>query len=178
LESETAADSHGLQFSAFGLVAADSGSMPEPGFGFGAGAGVTRQATRVQLSLEFFSPTETEPDASGAYASFSLYRAHASGCYSPFAESVSLYGCAALQVGLLRARGRDVTDSQEVDRAWLAAGADLLLLGELADRVSLQLRAGIARPLIEREYVLNDDMVHQVSSWVVAGALGAEFRFN
>ena len=152
--------------------------MPEPSFGFGAGAGITRQATRVQLSLEFFSPTETERDASGAYASFSLYRAHASGCYSPFAQRVSLFGCAALQVGLLRARGQGVADGQQVDRAWVAAGADLLLLGELADRVSLQLRAGVVRPLIEREYMLNDTSVHQVSSWVVAGALGAEFRFN
>lgn len=177
-ETNLAADTRGLQVSAFGLVTADSGSMPEPGFGFGAGAGVTRQALRAQLSLEYFAPTETEPDPSGAFARFSLYRAHASGCYTPFAERFSLFGCAALEVGLLRARGQDVSDGQQVDRAWLAAGADLLLLGEVADRVSLQLRAGVVRPLIERDYVLNGDSVHQVSSWVVAGALGAEFRFN
>jgi len=177
-ETNLAADTPSLQVSAFGLVTADSGSMPEPGFGFGAGAGVTRHALRAQLALEFFAPTETEPDPSGAFARFSLYRTHVSGCYTPFAERVSLFGCATLEVGLLRARGQAVSDGQQVDRAWLAAGADLLLLGEVADRVSLQLRAGVVRPLIERDYVLNGDSVHQVSSWVVAGALGAEFRFN
>lgn len=152
--------------------------MPEPALGLGAGAALGAQAIRLQLALEFFSSTETEPDPNGAYAHFGLYRAHLSGCYSPFSEQILLFGCAAVQAGVLRAEGRGVPDVHEINRAWLAAGGDLLVLGTLADRTSLQLRAGVARPLIERDYVMNGESVHQVSSWVFDAALGVEFRFN
>lgn len=167
------------RISAFAFLAGDSGSMPEAALGFGAGAAaLLGAATRVQLALEFFSPTETEPDPSGAYARFGLYRAHLSGCFSPVADRILLFGCAVLQTGVLRAQGRGVADVHETSRAWLAAGGDLLVLGALADRASLQLRAGVVRPLIERDYVMNGTSVHQVSSWVFDAALGVEFRFN
>lgn len=152
--------------------------MPDAALGFGAGAALSAEALRLQLALEFFSSTETDPDASGAYARFGLYRAHLSGCYSPFGERISLFGCAAVQAGVLRAQGRGVPDVHEINRAWLAAGADLLVLATLADRTSLQLRAGVARPLIERDYVMNGASVHEVASWVFDAALGVEFRFN
>ena len=166
------------RISAFALVSGDSGSMPEAALGLGAGVAMAGEATRVQLALEFFSSTETERDPSGAYARFGLYRAHLSGCYSPFTERIFLFGCAALQAGVLRAQGRGVSDPHESNRAWIAAGGDLLILGSVADRTWLQLRGGVARPLIEREYVMNGASVHQVSSWVFDAALGVEFRFN
>jgi hypothetical protein len=164
--------------SAFALVTGDSGSMPEAALGLGGGVAVAGEATRVQVALEFFSSTETDPDASGAYARFGLYRAHASGCYSPFADRVFLFGCATLQAGVLRAQGRGVAETHDVNRAWFAAGADLLVLGSLAERTFLQLRGGVARPLIERNYVMNGSSVHEVSNWVFDAALGVEFRFN
>lgn len=166
------------QLSAFALVTGDSGSLPEAALGLGGGVAAAGEATRLQLALEFFSSTETEPDATGAYARFGLYRAHVSGCYSPFVERIFLFGCATLQAGVLRAQGRGVAEANEVNRAWFAAGADVLVLGSLADRTWLQLRGGVARPLIERDYVMNGASVHEVSSWVFDAALGVEFRFN
>ncbi|HEY6726344.1 MAG TPA: hypothetical protein VI197_20050 [Polyangiaceae bacterium] len=164
--------------SAFALVTGDSGSMPEAALGLGGGVAAAGEATRVQVALELFSSTETEPDAGGAYAHFGLYRAHASGCYSPFADRVFLFGCATLQVGVLRAQGRGIAEANQVNRAWFAAGADLLVLGSLAERTWLQLRGGVARPLIERNYVMNGSSVHEVSSWVFDAGVGVEFRFN
>lgn len=166
------------RISAFALATGDSGSMPEAALGVGGGVALMGEATRVQVALELFSSTETEADPSGAYARFGLYRAHVSACYTPFAQRIFLFGCAALQTGVLRAQGRGVADVHEMNRAWLAAGADLLVLGSLADRTWLHLRGGVVRPLIEREYVMNGSSVHQVSSWVLEAALGVEFRFN
>ena len=164
--------------SAFALVTGDSGSMPDPALGLGAGIALAGEALRLQAALEFFSSTETEPDPSGAYARFGLYRAHLSGCYSPFAPRIFLFGCATLQAGVLRAEGRGVPDVHGMNQAWFALGGDVLVLGSLAEHTSLQLRGGVARPLIEREYVMNGSSVHEVSSWVFDAALGVEFRFN
>ena len=136
----------------------------------------SRIRLRVELEGALFAPTETS-NVAGQAGKFRLTYAAPLGCVARAAEGTTLLGCAGVEFGQLAGEGVGdaVATAHPSKTFWSALRFDLGLQLPLASRLRFVARAGVAIPLIRREFVLDGpELVFQPAPLSARGQLGLE----
>jgi len=134
--------------------------------------------TQLRLELEgaFYAPTQTN-SVGGQAGEFQLSYVAPLVCGARFLGGTTLLGCAGIELGRLSGEGvgSAVTSSHPSNTFWSAARAELGLLVPLASSLRFVGRAGVALPMIRREFVLDGpEVVFRPASVSGRVALGLE----
>jgi len=167
-----------------GLAGAlDSSATPAPAFGASVRLGWSglpseQSQTRLRLELEgaFYAPTQTG-DVGGQAGKFQLAYGAPLICGAKPLGGPTLLGCVGAEFGQLSGEGVGdaVTTSHPSNTFWSAARAELGLSFPLATALRVLGRAGVAVPLIRREFVLDGpDVVFRTAPISARFGLGVE----
>jgi len=141
----------------------DSSATPGPAFGGSVRLGLSwlpfeQEQTRLRLELEgaFYAPTQTS-NVGGQGGKFQLAYGAPLICGVKPLGGTTLLACAGAEFGQLSGEGVGdaVTTSHPSNTFWAAARAELGLSLPLATSLRVVGRAGVAVPLIRREFVLD-----------------------
>jgi len=160
-------------------------SSSTPGLAVGAalhfGLGLLpsdKSKTQLRLELEgaFYAPTETNP-VGGQAGKFQLMYGAPLVCAGKPLGGPLLLGCVGAEFGQLTGEGvgEAVTTSHQSQTFWSAARAELGLVVPLAASLRLLGRAGVAVPLIRRDFVLDGpEIVFRTAPLSARAGLGVE----
>jgi len=147
-----------------GLAGAlDSSATPSVAVGAALHLGLSwfptyKSQTRLRFELEgaLYAPTETSSDGDTA-GRFQLFYVAPLVCGERPLGGPTLLGCAGYELGQLSGEGvgAAVTASHPSNTFWSAVRAELGLLVPIASTLRLVGRAGVAVPLVRREFVLD-----------------------
>jgi hypothetical protein len=160
-----------VAFATAGAVA-DLGALPGLSLGVEVDAGVAWQRLRLMAFGSMFAPNEAS-GPSGRGGEFQLWLAGVLACLERPVGRVGVLACTGYEIGALSAEGTGVTDPRSESATWHALRGDLGAVLPLGSGFSGVLRAGVAVPLVRREFVLDaSEVVHRPSA-VTGRALAA-----
>ena len=98
---------------------------------------------------------------------------------SAFGDRLEVGACASARGGLLKANGLGISHPQSVGRSWWTLGVDALATLRLYGPWRLELSAGMAAPLILREFTAGTpgQDVGKTPMIAVQAGLGVAYRF-
>jgi hypothetical protein len=128
-------------------------------------------AFRGSLEISGFLPASKDSPNGGSVRASSISAA-AVPCYA----TERLAACGIIDVGIIDARGVDVTEPKHERELYAAMGARAELRQPLGPRWALVLGAELLKNLAPLELRLHDATVWQAPAWSGAAALGVELR--
>jgi hypothetical protein len=152
----------------------DAGVLPDQAVGLDLSAALELGALRLGASFAGFMPQETQlSDATGG-ARFDFVRGNLELCGHPRFGDFHLLACAGFELGRIGARGTGVRNWRDVEAGWYAPRVLLGVGYGFAKIVRVFLRGGIAMPLTRREFLLDDEHVHQPDTTSLRASLSVE----
>jgi hypothetical protein len=147
------------------------GRLPSTAFGARLAAGVRGGALSGALEVSGFLPTSKDSPRGGRARASSISAA-AVPCYA----SERVAACAIVDVGIIDARGVDVSEPQHQRELYAAVGGRAELKQPLTMHWALILGAELLKNLSPLELRLHDATVWQAPAWSGALALGVELK--
>lgn len=139
----------------------DGTALPNYAFGVSVAAGLSVGSFRALLGGLFLPPVETRQNGSGAQ--FSLLAGSIVGCYRIPIQSWATLLCGRYELGALRAKGVDISQSRPETIRWNAVAAEAIVSLPLAATTELGLGVGAVAPLERAKFVLDSaEPVHEL----------------
>jgi hypothetical protein len=145
-----------------GIHAAGSqGTLPSVDAGLGGGIGLAGRLWRVELrgtyGLRRDQRAAAPPSApTNSYGQFNFTAAALAGCFNLGREGLAFGPCADAELGVVSAKGVNVSQSLPADTAWLALGAGVYAAVSLGPHFSLPLHLDVLAPLRRSEFVFKN----------------------
>jgi hypothetical protein len=168
-----------------GIHAAGSyGTLPSVDAGLGGGVGLAGRRWRVELRGTYglrrdqrvTAPSPAPPDS---YGRFNFAAAALAGCVNLGREDLAFGPCADAEVGMLSAKGFNVSEGFSAQTLWLALGAGAYAAIPLGPHLSLPLHLDVVAPLLRPEFVFRNVPTRVFRAPVVGGraSAGVELHF-
>jgi len=163
-------------------AAASEGTLPSFDVGVGGGIGLAGRRWRVELRGTYGLRRDQTAEASappGASGQFNLAAAALAACFNFRWGGVAFGPCADAELGLVSAKGVNVSESFSTHTLWSSLGAGVYAAIPLAPHLSLPLHLDILAPLRRTEYMVKDVPGRVFQAPAVGGRLtaGIELHF-
>lgn len=154
----------------------DGRTLPSPRAAVDLGLHLRRRWVRLDVGVLATRVAQVSLD--DASAELGLAAGRIGACGGAPAGRFWLGGCAAIELGVVRALGRGVDEPRDEGSFW--AGLDLSLRGELGliGRLSLYVEAGALVPLRRPRFLLQGTAIHTTPALSPRAALGLELRLT
>jgi len=166
-----------------GIHAAGSqGTLPSVDVGLGGGIGLAGRLWRVELRGTYGLRRDQKamaPAPPGAYGQFNFAAAALAGCFNLGREGLAFGPCADAELGVVSAKGVNVSQSLPADTTWLALGGGVYAAVSLGHHLSLPLHLDVLAPLRRSEFVVKGVPGRVFQAPVVGGriSVGIELHF-
>ena len=166
-----------------GIHAAGSqGTLPSVDVGLGGGIGLAGRLWRVELRGTYGLRRDQKamaPAPPGAYGQFNFTAAALAGCFNLGREGLAFGPCADAELGVVSAKGVNVSQSLPADTTWLALGGGVYAAVSLGHHLSLPLHLDVLAPLRRSEFVFKGVPGRVFQAPVVGGriSVGIELHF-
>ncbi|MFK8003191.1 MAG: hypothetical protein AB8H86_26715 [Polyangiales bacterium] len=154
----------------------DARALPSPRAAVDLGLHLRKRWVRLDIGVLASRIAHIALD--DASAELGLAAGRLGACGGTTSGRLWLGGCAAVELGVVRATGRGVDQPRDEGSFW--AGLDLGIRGEvgLIGRLSIYLEAGALMPLRRPRFLLQGSVVHTTPAISPRAALGLELRLT
>ena len=165
-----------------GIHAAGSyGTLPSVDVGLGGGVGLAGRRWRVELRGTYGLRDQKAMAAAppGAYGQFNFTAAALAACFNFGREGLAFGPCADAELGVVSAKGVNVSESLPAQTLWSALGAGAYAAIPLGHHLSLALHADVLAPLRRTEFVFKNEPSRVFQAPAVGGrmSIGVELHF-
>ena len=167
-----------------GIHAAGSqGTLPSLDVGLGGGIGLAGRLWRVELRATYGLRRDQHaaappPAPADSYGQFNFTAAALVGCFNLGREGLAFGPCADAELGVVSAKGVNVSQSLPADTAWLALGAGVYAAVSLGPHFSLPLHLDVLAPLRRSEFVVKNLPGRVFQAPAVGGRIGAGIELH
>lgn len=135
-----------------------------------------RSVLSPSLRLSLAAAPESTVVAQQGAASFAWFGGDLAACplRVPLGDSAALRTCAAMELGVIVARGSETTNPRSDTRPWVTPRLEAEVDVRAVAGISLQLHGGIGLPLVRDDYAIGTEVVHTVPpvTWALGLRLG------
>jgi hypothetical protein len=167
-----------------GLYAAGSqGTLPSLDAGLGGGIGLAGRLWRVELRGTYGLRRDQHaaappPAPADSYGQFNFTAAALAGCFNLGREGLAFGPCADAELGVVSAKGVNVSQSLPADTVWLALGGGVYAAVSLGPHLSIPLHLDVLAPLRRSEFVFKNVSGRVFQAPVVGGRISAGIELH